>query len=98
MQFTAPKNSNNNSLFIHILVVVLGLAAGYLYYSQFTKPNEEPPAVISVNRQDSLSKFKRPADFNFNFFSEPAFRTLKHIGEYPVQAGPLDQKSNPFLP
>ncbi len=83
-----PKTKKaNRSLVIQVAIILLGLVLGYSYYTQFEKDNKAPIIVTDIHPEDNLGKFKNLSSFDLSIFGEPAFRTLKIIGEYPIQPG-----------
>jgi hypothetical protein len=76
----------NPSRIIPIAIIVLGVVAGYLFYSMSIKGSaaEIPPPVVAPN--DVLSKFKE-LDLDFSIFDDLRFKSLKIFGESPVQPG-----------
>lgn len=73
---------NNN--FIILVIIVIGLTAGYFYYSSF--PSEitiNPPLNGKVDDLTQLSTM----DLNFSSLSQSKLDALKIFGEYPVNPG-----------
>ncbi|OGN16585.1 MAG: hypothetical protein A3C88_01755 [Candidatus Yanofskybacteria bacterium RIFCSPHIGHO2_02_FULL_50_12] len=85
-----------NSLLYTVLIVVLGLAAGYIYYSQWVAPfaAEVPPAPIAA--QDDFSTFK-DLKINFSSFKDKAYAKFNIFGELPVDPG-ITGKRDLFAP
>lgn len=76
----------NPSRVIPIAIMVLGIIAGYLFYSLTIKGNNvgiPPPAAA---QDDTLSKFK-DISLDFSIFDDLRFKSLKIFGELPVQPG-----------
>lgn len=78
-------------------IILLGLIAGYLFYSNFIAPNKEPIKLPNVIVNDTLSKFRDIKSFNFGIFDNLAFKSLKILGDVPVQPGSTG-RANPFEP
>lgn len=76
---------NNPKLFV-ALIIVIGIAIGYFYYSQVLKLSEPtiPPSPIS--NQDDLKVF-RDLSINFGLLDDPLYINLKVVGEMPVNPG-----------
>ncbi len=81
-----PKKGNSKLLY-EISIILLGIIAGYFYYAQFLENNLEPVIVTDINIDDDLSKFKDVQSLDLQIFSETSYRTLKIIGEIPVEPG-----------
>lgn len=97
MNFTTPKLNQSSGLAIPLALIVLGLFVGYLLYRQGLVVSAPPPAAPSVRANDNLAKFKNKNDFDFKFFDDPAFKSLKLLGDVPVQPGPHG-KTDLFAP
>ncbi|MEK7616160.1 MAG: hypothetical protein AAB420_03065 [Patescibacteria group bacterium] len=93
MSSTTPHHV---STFILILIVVLGLVAGYFYYVQVVRDESFEVPISPALQDSSFLKFK-DLHFDFALFSSNVFTSLKTIGEYPVQPG-LTGKQDPFAP
>lgn len=91
------KKKTNNSMFVNVVVIILGIIGGYLYYSQLIEPNKQKVVVLDINRQDLLIKFKDPELFDFKLLTQPYFRNLKIISESPLLPS-VGGKENPFAP
>ena len=75
----------NPSRVIPIAIMVLGILAGYMFFSLIIKGTEvgiSPPVLAD----DTLSKFKN-LTLDFSVFDDTRFKTLKIFGESPVQPG-----------
>lgn len=82
----AGTSKENPSKVIPIAIMVLGIVAGYLFFSMTIQGNEVgiPPPVLA---DDTLSKFKN-LGLDFSIFDDTRFKSLKIFGELPVQPGP----------
>ena len=87
--------SANTKLFI-ALIIVVALAAGYIYYSQVIVPSETPvPASVSTGHND-LSGYKN-LHIDFSIFDNPAYKALIVFGQVPVSPG-VTGKKDVFAP
>ena len=80
---------------IPIAIIVLGIIAGYLFFSMTIQGGEMgiPPPVTT---DDTLSKFK-DISLDFSIFDDARFKSLKIFGESPVQPG-LTGRADIFAP
>lgn len=78
------------------LIILAGIAGGYLLYSQWVAPGEEaiPPSPISSH--DDLAAFKS-LTIDFSVFTSPAYKNLVIFGELPVNPG-ITGKKDLFAP
>ncbi len=90
------SNRDETSPVILIAIAVLGLIAGYFYYSSVLKSGivEVPPSNIQTS--DNLSKFK-DLKLDFSPFDQLKFKSLTIFGESPVQPGSTG-RADPFAP
>lgn len=88
--------TSQTKLFV-VLIIILGLAGGYLYYSQAIQPNaaQVPPSPLT-DQKDTLRQFKT-ITIEFSNLSNDIFSTLSTFGESPVQPG-LTGKKDLFAP
>jgi len=85
----------NTKLFA-ALIIVVGLAAGYVYYSQVVVLNEVPIAApVSAGRND-LSTYKN-LKIDFSIFDNAAYKALAVFGQIPVSPG-VTGKKDVFAP
>ena len=70
---------------ITIGILLVGLVAGYLYYSQALRSSSGPMFIAPSS--DTLSKFNG-LGLNFGVLDDPKFKSLKIFGESPVTPGP----------
>jgi len=87
------QNQTNN--LFPILIIIVGVVAGYLYYSNVTSAVELPPLPAGVARDD-LRAFKN-LQLDFTFSDNAQFKMLEQFGEFPVNPG-VSGKSNIFAP
>jgi len=92
---TAGTSKENPSRVIPIAIIVLGIIAGYLFFSMTIQGGEMgiPPPVTT---DDTLSKFK-DISLDFSIFDDARFKSLKIFGESPVQPG-LTGRADIFAP
>ena len=88
------ERPNNQNTLIAIFIVVLGIAAGYLYYSKFHTALAVEP--LSADEQASFQKLK-DLTIDFDLLQNPSFKSLEINGEFPV-SGATTGKSDPFTP
>jgi hypothetical protein len=87
----APQQSNNQTTLIVALIIVLGFAVGYFYYSQWLVPARvvtEPP---SVTGRDDLKKFEN-LKIDFSVLDNKKYKALEIFGESPVNPGVTGKK------
>ena len=90
------KTGNTSSLLIQILVIFLGVIIGYLIYSQLLIARQ-PSVPATQQNTDNLTKFSNPSGFDFDFLNHASFKSLKLLGETPVQPG-VTGKTDLFAP
>ncbi|MBX4189997.1 hypothetical protein KW791_01745 [Candidatus Parcubacteria bacterium] len=86
-------NSANTKLYT-LLIVIAGLALGYLYYSNVTEEITIPAAPIS--NADNLKSFQNMV-IDFSILDNPTYRALGINGEIPVNPG-ITGKRDIFAP
>ena len=79
---------SQNKLFIFLIIVVC-LAAGYLYYYMTDVGTEIPPIPIPAN--DNLKSFEN-IDINFSVLDSTKYKALQIFGEFPVNPGATGKK------
>lgn len=81
----AGTSKENPSKVIPIAIAVIGIIAGYFFFSMTIQGSEVgiPPPVTT---DDTLSKFKN-LNLDFAIFDDARFKSLKTFGESPVQPG-----------
>lgn len=80
------KKSESSPNLIPLLVVVLGIVGGYLYYSNVSSNSEPVYNLPQEIQQDSLSQFKN-LELNFKVLENSKYRSLEIFGESPVSPG-----------
>jgi len=87
----APQQSNNQSVLIVALIIVLGFAAGYFYYSQWAVPARVPVEPPPVAGKDDLKKFEN-LKIDFSILDNNKYKALEIFGESPVNPGVTGKK------
>ena len=94
MVTTAKQRSQGRTMLI--LLSLVGIIAGYLFYTQTIKnqPIDIPP--LAIREQDELSEFE---NFNLDFsaFDNLSYKSLRIFGEAPVLPG-VTGRPNMFAP
>lgn len=85
------KRQTSNLLLI--LLILVGLLGGYIYYSQVASSDVE---TVPPMPKDTLSVFKEII-LDFEIFQRVDFKNLKIIGESPVKPDP-GGKTDLFAP
>ena len=83
---------NQQNLWLYAgLIILVGLVAGYLGYSQLIQPTEAsvPPAPISS--KDTLKSFQN-LKIDFSILDSTAYKSLQIFGEMPVNPGVTGKK------
>lgn len=68
-----------------ILIIVVGIVGGYLYYAQVDITLELPASTV-VQSKDDLTQFEN-ININFSVLDDERFKNLRVQGESPVDAG-----------
>ena len=79
-----------------IAIAVLGLIAGFFYYSRALQDQIFLVSPINISADDRLVKFK-DLKLNFSVLDNLTFKTLRIFGESPVQPGSTG-RIDPFAP
>jgi len=87
----APQQSNNQSVLMVALIIVLGFAAGYFYYSQWAVPARVPVEPPPVAGKDDLKKFEN-LKIDFSILDNKKYKALEIFGESPVNPGVTGKK------
>lgn len=80
-----------------VILIVLAIAAGVLFYFQILKPNQINEYEISPNLQKEYSSFRvfKNLALDFSIFERIDFKDLRIFGEVPVKPSPSG-KTNLF--
>ncbi len=92
----APRQSNNQSLLIISLIIVLGFALGYFYYSGWAVPARVPIEPSPVSEKDNLKMFEH-LKIDFSILDNRKYKALEVFGESPVNPG-ITGKKDLFAP
>ena len=87
----APQQSNNQSALIVAMIIVLGFAVGYFYYSQWAVPARVPIELPPVTERDNLKMFDN-LKIDFSILDNKQYRKLEIFGELPVNPGVTGKK------
>lgn len=85
-----PTPTSQNKLIL-ALIIVVGFAAGYLYYSQSIAPTEQPVPPPAVSDKDNLKTFDN-MKINFDILKDDKYKSLQKFGESPVSPGVTGKK------
>ncbi len=69
-----------------LLLVLVGIVAGYLYYSQVSSNSVTLYPPLRADANDSLSQFKN-INLNYQIFDSAQIKTLRTFGANPVLPG-----------
>ncbi len=86
----APQQ-NNQKVLISALIVVLGFALGYFYYSQWAVPARVPVEPPPVSERDDLKKLEN-LKIDFSILDNKKYKALEIFGESPVNPGVTGKK------
>lgn len=84
----SSSQSSSNKLYI-ALIIILGLAGGYLLYSQFIQPMETAVPAPAISKDSSTAK---NINVNFKVLDDSAYKALITSGESPVNPGATGKK------
>ena len=87
----APQQSNNQTILIVSLIIVLGFAIGYFYYSQWAVPARVPVEPPLVAGRDDLKVFEN-LKIDFSILDNKKYNALEVFGESPVNPGATGKK------
>lgn len=82
--------SSQNKLLL-VLIIILGFAAGYIYYSQFAAVSAPAVAPLPISAKDDLKKFET-LKINFSILDTAKYKSLEVFGESPVVPGVTGKK------
>ncbi|HVZ11077.1 MAG TPA: hypothetical protein VG941_01505 [Candidatus Paceibacterota bacterium] len=77
--------SSTNRLYV-LLIMILGIVLGYIYYNQYVQPNEVPVAASPVKETDTLKDFQN-IRLDFSVLDAAVYKNLQIFGEVPVVPG-----------
>lgn len=92
----APQQNNQTTLLVVFLILILGFAVGYFYYSQWAVPARVPVEPPPVAGRDDLKKFEN-LKVDFSILDNKKYRALEIFGESPVNPG-ITGKKDLFAP
>lgn len=83
---TQPKTVSS----LPIILVVLGLAAGALFYFQLIKPGRVTEIALSPELRDEIAKLRKFKNLklNLSIFDTEGFKNLRIFGDVPVKPAP----------
>ena len=76
----------NQNFLIPALIIILGLAVGYFYYSSIAVPAQIPIPTPPVSSSDDLKAFEA-LQIDYSILSNKKFPSLQIFGESPVNPG-----------
>ncbi|GEM_PF-1641850 len=92
----APQQNNQTTPLVVSLILVLGFALGYFYYSQWAVPARVPVEPPPVAGRDDLNKFQN-LKIDFSILDNKKYKALQIFGESPVNPG-ITGKKDLFAP
>lgn len=87
----APQQSNNQTTLVIALIIILGFAIGYFYYSQWAVPARVSVEPLLVTGRDDLKMFEN-LKIDFSILDNKKYKTLEVFGESPVNPGVTGKK------
>lgn len=78
------------------MIIVLGIALGYFYYSSYVVPAIDPVAAAPISPNDDLKSFEN-LRIDFGILTNAKFQSLQIFGESPVNPG-VTGKNDLFAP
>ena len=79
------------SLLILVMIILLGIAIGYFYYSSFVVPALAPVLPPPIAQKDDLKAFEG-LQIDFGILTNKKFQSLQIFGESPVNPGATGKK------
>ena len=73
------------------MIIIVGFAIGYFYYSQWIVPLVAPIEPPAVAGKDDLKKFES-MNINFLILDNKKYKALETFGESPVNPGATGKK------
>lgn len=86
-----PKQSNSQNTLVVVLIIVIGFAFGYFYYSQWIVPAQVSIESPPVTGRDDLKKFDN-LKIDFSILDNKKYKVLEIFGESPVNPGVTGKK------
>jgi len=74
-----------------LLIILIGLIGGYVFYAQWIKPSETVIPAAAVDKQDNLNSF-RNMRIDFTAIKNISSKDLIVSGEAPVNPGVTGKK------
>lgn len=87
----APQKNNQTVLLIATLIIIVGFAAGYFYYSQWVVPSVSPIEPPMTGARDDLKAFEN-LRIDFSILDNNKYKALQIFGESPVNPGVTGKK------
>ena len=84
------------SLLILVMIILLGIAIGYFYYSSYVMPTLAPVLPPPIAQKDDLKAFEG-LQIDFGILTNKKFQSLQIFGESPVNPG-VTGKKDLFVP
>ena len=90
MNFKLPSLNPKGGSSLPMILILLALIAGFLFYFQVIKPGQVNQYEILPGAQKEISRFRsfRNIQFDFSVFDRPEFKSLRIFGESPVKPSP----------
>ena len=79
------------NLLILVMIILLGVAIGYFYYSSYVLPAQNPVAPPPISQADDLKAFEG-LQIDFGILANKKFQSLQIFGESPVNPGATGKK------
>ena len=79
------------NLLILVMIILLGIVAGYFYYSSYVVPAMAPVMPPPIAQKDDLKAFEG-LQIDFGILTNKKFQTLQIFGESPVNPGVTGKK------
>lgn len=79
------------NLLILVMIILLGIAVGYFYYSSFVVPALAPVLPPPIAQTDDLKAFEG-LQIDFGILANKKFQSLQIFGESPVNPGATGKK------
>lgn len=88
--FKLPSIKTQGGSSLPMILVLLALVAGFVFYFQIIKPGQVNEYELLPSVRTELSKLRafRTLELNFSVFDRPDFKNLRIFGESPVKTAP----------